>query len=89
MECPYCEEETSVPDECNEPEVPHEAECEHCGKMFIFYTEWDPSYTANKAPCLNGGEHDYQPIIGFPVEYFANRRRCSYCAAEVEINIQA
>jgi hypothetical protein len=33
--CPYCGEEVKVPDESNEPEVPHEAQCCHCLSLFL------------------------------------------------------
>ena len=85
LDCPYCEEEVNVPDECAEPNVPHEAECPHCGKNFIFYVEYYPSFVELKAPCLNGEPHDYQPICGAPAEYFVNKRRCSYCANEITL----
>jgi hypothetical protein len=80
--CPYCGEEVKVPDESNEPEVPHEAQCCHCLMNFIFYTEWYPSYFSSMAPCLNGGTHDYQQRTGVPKEYFVNKYRCSYCGNE-------
>lgn len=83
LDCPYCHEETPVPDECNEQDTPYEAECENCGKNFIFYVTWYPSYSETPAPCLNGGQHDYQKITGCPEEYFANKRRCSYCGDEI------
>ena len=85
LECPYCGEETPVPEECHEQDAPHEAGCINCEKRFIFYVTYYPSYSENKAPCLNGGAHDYQPIGGFPEEYFSGRRRCSYCGEEERI----
>ena len=82
MLCPYCDKEVDTPDDSSHPETPYENECPHCGKSFIFYVEYDPSFNTNKAPCLNGGEHDFQPIIGWPKEFFLNKFRCSYCAIE-------
>jgi hypothetical protein len=86
MDCPYCGEEVDAPGECHNPDIAYQNECSHCDKTFVFYVEYYPSYTEIKAPCLNGGDHDYQPIVGFPVEYFANKRRCSYCAEEITVS---
>jgi len=85
LECPYCNCEVEQ-NEDREPGVLHEKECPHCGKNFVYSIEYYPSFTASAAPCLNGGEHDYQPIAGIPAEYFENKRRCSYCDREVEVS---
>jgi uncharacterized protein with PIN domain len=89
MDCPYCDGEVEAPEESNESGVPYENECPHCGKNFIFYIEWWPSYSPSKAPCLNGKPHNYIPIIGVPKEYFENKRRCSYCADEITLAKEA
>lgn len=39
-------------------------------------------HSAEKCPCKNGEEHDWQPIKGIPTEYFAGRERCTYCDEE-------
>ena len=83
IECPYCEKDVEPVDDCYESNIPYEAECPHCHKTFIYYVEYWPSYTANIAPCLNGGEHDLQPINGYPKEFFENKLRCKYCQTEV------
>jgi hypothetical protein len=82
MECPYCKKELEPSPDQYEPDTPHEEECHQCEKSFIFYIEYYPTYTTIKAPCLNGGEHNYQDINGYPTEYYDGRVRCSYCENE-------
>ena len=57
LECPYCEKQIEDPDECYETGVDYEHECPHCEKNFVFQVEYTRDYSANKADCLNGGEH--------------------------------
>jgi hypothetical protein len=85
IDCPYCEAELPEDSDCREQDIPYETECPHCGKSFIYYIEYYPSYTSYKAPCLNGEPHDYQPVIGFPKEYYEKMRRCSFCSKEIEL----
>lgn len=80
--CPYCKQEIADPDECYEQDTPYEWECRHCGKNFIFYVDYIRTYSEYQAPCLNGGEHEWKPIRGFPEEYFKNKQRCEVCQAE-------
>ena len=71
VECPYCGAETDV---CHddghgyaEGEA-HRETCVECDKEFVFFTNITFSYNANKADCLNGGEHEWNPIM--------TRRKC-------------
>jgi len=80
LECPYCETEIEDPDECYEEGVTYEHECPECEKSFIFGVEYTRNYSAHKAECLNGGEHDYQKTKTYPVEFA--RLRCSMCEHE-------
>ena len=82
VECPYCHSEQE-PNEDRSTETAHKAECYNCGKLFVYTVEISVEYSSREAPCLNGGTHDLQDIIGWPSEYFANRRRCSVCDLEV------
>lgn len=60
IECPYCGEYTDEPDESYEEDENYEVNCKHCDKYFFaspYYLKcWND---AKKAPCLNGGDHDY------------------------------
>jgi DNA-directed RNA polymerase subunit RPC12/RpoP len=85
LECPYCEKEVEPDDEAHEPNVDIEMECPHCEKMFIYQIEYFPSYSAHKAPCLNGGEHDYRRVWGLPAEYYETLRRCYDCGFKIRV----
>lgn len=81
-QCPYCSKFMDDPDDCYEPDTPYEHECPHCGVNFIFYVSYIRIYDEHRAPCLNGEEHDWKPIKGYPEEYFINKECCSHCQAE-------
>jgi len=84
IECPYCEKDV-IPGEGYDQEVLYEQECSYCGMTFTYFIQYEPSYTSQKAPCLNGGDHDFKKIIGCPEEYFKDKYRCSYCEQEIII----
>lgn len=81
--CPYCDKENEDP-YLEQPRVDEvfEHECEHCEKNFVFTIDWNISYSEEKADCLNGGEHNWEKICGYPEEVYRNKRRCSMCDAE-------
>ena len=82
--CPYCSETMDDPDECYEPDVTYEHECPHCEKNFVFTVDYIRTYSANKADCLNGGEHNYQKTKTYPPEYA--RMRCTMCDDEKPVS---
>lgn len=80
IECPYCEHEQNIDHDDGagyEENIAHQQECDNCGKTFIFYTEISFSYNAQKADCLNDGEHDYKPTCTIPIEF--TEMQCSMC----------
>lgn len=80
LECPYCEHDCGdCFDDQHEQDVEYEHECEECGKKFMFTINYYPSFSSNKADCLNGGEHQWEKIDGIPVEMFKDKYRCSQC----------
>lgn len=83
--CPYCDKELDRPDDCYEQDHPYQWTCYKCDKQFIFTITYYASYTATKADCLNGADHDFKPINGYPREYFKNKRACSMCDKEIEV----
>ncbi|MDP4224859.1 MAG: hypothetical protein Q8910_00615 [Bacteroidota bacterium] len=86
VDCPYC----GVGQEINhddgygyeEGEV-YTQECSDCGKTFTYITEISFYYEAEQAPCQNGEDHNWQPIKGCPEEYYAGKKRCSWCCEEI------
>ena len=86
LECPYCDSDIDDPDDCYDPCVDYEHECPHCGKNFVFQVEYTRDYRANKAACLNGGEHEYREQkrygSGEP-EVFRSCKNCGHKGSNV------
>lgn len=83
--CPYCDETCEPSPDSNEPNVTYEHECEHCGKNFVYTLEYYAHYSESRADCLNGSEHDWQDIKGWPPEHFTGKQRCSNCDKRREV----
>lgn len=82
LQCPECAAAVTPCSEQHEPDTPIERECQACGKTFLYQIQYLPTYSSWAAPCLNGEQHDYQPIRGWPEEHFARLRRCTHCLHE-------
>ena len=82
-ECPYCDADQEY---CNDEgfgqDETWEEECTECGKTYLLTGRYVEEYSAARADCLNGGEHDYRPIKGYPEEWFIGKYRCRQCARE-------
>jgi hypothetical protein len=80
LNCPYCDTDLSV---CHddgfgyEEGVKHEMECYKCEKSFVFQTSISFYYDAEKADCLNDGNHDWEMTHTEP-SCFTNMQ-CSMC----------
>lgn len=83
MNCPYCNAECDV---CHDDgagyaeDERHEHECHECGKMFVFETIISFDYRPIPAPCLNDGDHEWEPSFTFPIEY--TKGVCKHCHKE-------
>ena len=78
--CPYCDEEQSINHEDGygyEENETHEQRCKHCNKTFVFTTQICFVYEAYKAPCLNGGEHEYEETNTYPRCF--RHLECKHC----------
>lgn len=87
IECPYCGHGQEIDHDDGygyEQDEIHQQECGYCEKVFAYTTVILFYYEAEKADCLNGGEHKFRKIHGCPEEYFKNRYRCEDCGEEVE-----
>ena len=82
LTCPYCGAEQEASPDSYDPDVLHEQECSECGKVFGFEIEYYPSYTECKLPCSNGEPHKWVKMMGYPEEYFRDKKRCVYCGKE-------
>ena len=87
--CPYCGKEQEINHDdgygYEEDEV-YQQECGHCGKTFVYTTGVLFVYSPEKAPCLNGSEHEWVDIVGSPEEYFVGKQRCRVCDERREID---
>lgn len=83
VNCPYCDADLEINHDDGYgygEDVTYQQQCGSCGKTFVYNTCISFTYHANKADCLNGGDHDFHPTHSFPKEY--TRMRCSYCDDE-------
>ena len=92
VECPYCEKWQGIDHDDGagyEEDVLHQQECRDCGKIFVFTTSIIYSYGAEKADCLNEGEHTFEKIGRYPVIIGGKVGiRCSQCDEEMEIDFE-
>lgn len=87
--CPYCDFDNGTIDDCYEQEETYRTQCEKCNKYFVFTVDYIRCYSESKADCLNGlAEHNLKEIVGFPKEYFENKRRCSMCNKLVILEVK-
>jgi hypothetical protein len=84
VECPYCEEKQEINHDdgygYKEDEI-HEQECPSCEKKFAFTTSISYYYDVTKADCLNGGEHEMEPVTHSP-PLWPDWVRCKACGHE-------
>lgn len=88
VECPYCGKGQEINHDDGmgyEENEAHMQECEYCEKVFVFHTSILFYYEAIKAPCANGGEHDWRKITGYPEEHFVGKQRCQVCEEERQV----
>jgi len=80
IESPYCGTEQEINHDDGfgyEEDIFHEQECNSCAKTFVFTTSIHFYYTASKADCLNGSEHNYKRTMTVPRRY--TKMRCVDC----------
>lgn len=89
IECPYCEKWFNISNDdghgCDESKK-YEQQCPNCEKNFVFTVSYTPNYSAEKAPCLNGGNHNWKRAF-----YLSLGRifmRCSCCGEERNCNAE-
>ena len=78
IECPYCGADCGVPDEPGGEGEELEWQCSECKKYFMFIPPYMITYDSHKAPCLNGGKHKWEKMVGSPKEFFEGKYRCKY-----------
>jgi hypothetical protein len=79
LTCPYCgykdEDSWELPEEVSGDGYGHI--CDHCGKQFQFTSDTSRTFNSSKADCLNGGEHEWKPILGYADH--PNAKYCQQC----------
>ena len=85
-ECPYCGHEQEINHDdgygYGESEI-YEQQCSNCEKYFAFKISIIFCYSTHKAPCMNGGLHEYKPTMTTP-KYWT-KMRCIHCDREREL----
>lgn len=83
VECPYCGKWQKINHDDGvgyEEDILFFQECRDCYKTFTYTALCVWSYDAQKADCLNEGEHCWKPTHTFPKEY--TKMRCTMCDKE-------
>ena len=82
VECPYCGEGQEINHDDGygyDEDERHEQQCSDCDKHFVFTTSISYYYEAEKADCLNGGDHVVKMSCTYPREYSTmNCENCDY-----------
>lgn len=83
-ECPYCGENVEINTDDGyglEEDKTYQQECPHCEKNFVYTTSIIIVHHAEKADCLNGASHDFQPVTHYP-RCWPDWVRCTVCDEE-------
>lgn len=86
VNCPYCNAEQEINHDDGfsyEEYIKHKMQCSECEKQFVFTTSIMYNYDAEKADCLNDGNHEYKLSHTFPSQF--SKMRCEYCDDEREL----
>lgn len=89
IECPYCGEGIDIDHDEGygyEENRAHQQRCIKCKKYFVYTTSISYYYEAEKAPCLNDGEHDWRVNRGYPQGYLSNFHTCVCCGEKEQID---
>ena len=82
VKCPYCGYEFEPESYYGDDESENIEECPNCEHYFVCQQEISVDFYAEKADCLNGGEHDWKPIATCPK--CDTKMRCTKCHQERE-----
>ena len=90
IECPYCEAEQDIDHDdgsygYGEDEI-YVQRCNGCNKKFIYTASIAFYYDAKKAPCQNGGKHNWYIGARYPKGLYSGYKRCTYCDIEERVD---
>jgi hypothetical protein len=81
--CPYCDKPQEINHDdgygYSEDQI-FQQQCGNCHMVFSYTTSISFHYDAEKAACLNGGDHEWVATFTRPVEF--TRMRCTSCGDE-------
>lgn len=80
IDCPYCGHPQNIDHDDGygyEENVKHQQQCYECDKVFSYTTSISFYYEAEKADCLNDGEHEWEATHTFPKEF--TKMMCASC----------
>ncbi|PCI04590.1 MAG: hypothetical protein COB78_09870 [Hyphomicrobiales bacterium] len=80
VNCPYCGYGNQINHDDGfgyREDEKHQQECSDCEKTFVFTTSISYHYEPEKAICLNGGDHEFEPTFTFPIEH--TKMECELC----------
>lgn len=63
IDCPYCEYTNKIDNDFVSDNTLEDfyLNCKNCGKKFIVFKEYEPSFSAREVECEIQGDHDYKP----------------------------
>lgn len=77
INCPYCYSDCGTHD--GGPREFIEAECEDCGKRFLYSAELEIQCRSFEVPCLNGEPHDWRERASAPRYAGVGIYNCRHC----------
>lgn len=83
INCPYCNKPQDVDRSegyGTDENTVYQKQCEGCDKYFTFSVGIIFVYHEEKADCLNGSPHNWEPTITIPKKY--TQMRCTMCYEE-------
>jgi len=75
--CPYCGAKHEYDGDPMGQDKTTEYQCSECDKLFLITCSYSVDYAANKADCLNNGNHVWKDAIRTP--YIINRKIKQRC----------
>lgn len=85
VECPYCGSQVEINHDDGygtEDGGDYEQQCWECDKVFAYTTSVILHHTVRKAPCLNGGDHEWYKVRFYPRDTYEYWDKCRNCGIE-------
>ena len=79
VDCPYCGKGQEINHDDGygyQEDEYYQQQCGDCEKTFSFTTSISFYYETEKAPCLNGGDHNWKKRF---TPYYPDQKQCQVC----------